>query len=111
MKLAVIGSRTFKDYELMCSVLNPLNIDLIVSGGAKGADSLAERWAKENRVQTLIFHPNWDTYGKKAGIMRNFDIIDSCDQLIAFWDQKSKGTKQALDYARKIGKGVKVYAF
>lgn len=111
MKIAVIGSRTFTNYELLSSVLNKLEIDLIVSGGAKGADHLAEQWANEKQIKTLIFKPDWNTHGRKAGFMRNLQIIDSCDSVVAFWDGESKGTKHSLDYAKKIGKGVTVYAF
>lgn len=106
MKLAIIGSREFNDYDLLCEVLNPHKekISLIISGGAKGADSLAERWAKENNIQTKVFIPEWDKYGKSAGFKRNILIIDECDSCIAFWDGSSKGTKSSIDLCIKNNK-------
>lgn len=111
MKIAVIGSRTFVDYDLLKRALKPHSIDLIVSGGAKGADSLAERYAKDHNIETLIFKPDWEVYGKRAGYMRNIDIVDSCDLVIAFWDKQSKGTKHSIDYAKKINREVIIYDF
>lgn len=107
MKIAVIGSRNFHNYDLLKSTLNQYhNIDLIISGGASGADSLAERYASEVGIKTLIFKPGWDTYGKKAGYLRNIDIVLSSDLVIAFWDGKSKGTKHSIDLAKKHKKQI-----
>lgn len=102
MKIAVVGSRTFNDYELLRSTLDKYDyIELIISGGAKGADSLAERYALENNIKTLIFKPKWSEYGKRAGYIRNINIIENSDLVIAFWDGKSKGTKHSIDLAKK----------
>jgi predicted Rossmann fold nucleotide-binding protein DprA/Smf involved in DNA uptake len=67
MKVAVIGGRDFKDYELVKKTLSKLTITVIVSGGALGADLLAERYADENNIPKKIFLPDWKTYGKIAG--------------------------------------------
>lgn len=75
-----------------------------MSGGAKGADSLAERFAKENNIETMIFPADWDKYGKNAGYIRNKDIISNSDIVIAFWDGKSKGTKISIDLAKQSSK-------
>jgi hypothetical protein len=105
MKLAVIGSRGFNDYELLKLHLNNViqnnRVTHIVSGGALGADSLAERFAKENNIETLIFLPDWKTHGKAAGFIRNKDIVSNADMVVAFWDGKSKGTKHSIDLANK----------
>lgn len=101
MKLAVVGSRDFNDYELLKSeidkIKNILNIDTIVSGGARGADTLAERYANEYNLGKLIFLPEWEKYGKRAGFIRNTIIWDHADAIIAFWDGVSKGTKHTVD--------------
>lgn len=112
-KLAVIGSRDFDDYEFLKSVLDPIRdkISLIVSGGAKGADSLAERYADERGIVKKILLADWNTHGKKAGYLRNKEIIDSCDAVIAFWDGASKGTKHSLDLAGKEGKPFKIIKY
>lgn len=108
MKVAIIGSRTFDNYQYLSFFLdvfrNQYPIDLIISGGAKGADSLAEKYAKEHNIKTLIFPADWDKYGKRAGYIRNEDIIKNCDLVIAFWDMTSIGTKHSLDLAKKYNK-------
>ena len=110
-KVAVIGSRTFNDYFRLKEKLDQFDIGLIVSGGAKGADKLAELCAKNHTIETLIFKPDWEVYGKRAGYMRNIDIIDSCDLVIAFWDGISAGTNHSIEYARKTNKEVIIYDF
>jgi hypothetical protein len=105
MVISIIGSRTFDNYDLLCETMKGYdNLSLIVSGGAKGADSLGERWANENNIRTLIFKPEWEFYGKRAAFIRNQLIVVNCDQVIAFWDGESKGTKHALDLCKKINK-------
>lgn len=110
MRIAIIGSRNFNDYSLVSETLLPYKskITLIVSGGAKGADSLGEYWAKQNNIKTLIFLPDWDKHGKKAGFIRNEDIIKNCDGVIAFWDEQSRGTAHSISLAQKYDKPVKV---
>lgn len=112
MKIAIIGSREFNDYNLLVNVLNPVKhkITLIVSGGARGADSLAERFAQENKIQTTIFLPDWDKHGKKAGFLRNQDIINTADVVIAFWNGESPGTKHSIELAKKFNKPIKIIA-
>jgi len=108
MKLAVTGSRSFKDYESMKSILVKWKIEEIISGGARGADTLAERFADEHKIKKVIFKPDYAKYGKKAPLMRNRQIVDYVDRVIAFWDGESRGTKYTIDYARKNGKKVDV---
>lgn len=112
MKLAVIGSRGITDYDFVKrTIINEVDVSkitLIVSGGARGPDSLAETFAKENNVDTKIFKPDWAKYGKGAGMIRNKDIIKEADMIIAFWDGVSKGTKNSIDVSRKLGKEIRV---
>jgi hypothetical protein len=118
MKIGIIGSRTFNNYELLKEVMgdylnrdNGLNCELVVSGGANGADSLGERWARENNIQTLIFKPDWKKYGKSAGFIRNEDIIKNSDFVVAFWDEISKGTKSSINLAIKHDIPVRIVTF
>lgn len=110
MKLAIIGSRNFTNYKLLQEILEQYKpkITLVVSGAAKGADSLGEKWALENNIQTLIFPADWNQYGKRAGFIRNEDIIKNCDCCVAFWDGESKGTKHSLSLCKKYNKPVKI---
>ncbi len=104
MKMAVIGSRTFNDYERMKRILNLYPITTIISGHANGADTLAERYADERGLKKEIYKPDWDLFGKKAGFLRNTTIIENSDMVVAFWDGSSKGTKDSLDKAQNLKK-------
>jgi len=115
-KLAIIGSRTFNDPFRMEMEVNKLrtiypDINLIISGGAKGADKLGEQYAKNHNIRTLIIQPDWKTYGKAAGVLRNTDIIKEADVVIAFWDGKSKGTADSIKKAKDFNKIIIVINF
>jgi hypothetical protein len=106
MKLAIVGSRSFCNEELLEKSLESLKerVTMVVSGGAKGADSLAESWANKYGIPTKVFKPDWQKYGRGAGMIRNKDIIESCDQCVAFWDGKSKGTENSISLCKKLNK-------
>jgi hypothetical protein len=110
VNLSVIGSRSFNDYDLLSKTLTDLiseynlNIVKFVSGGAKGADILGEKWADNNNIEKLIFLPDWKKFGKKAGFIRNEDIIANSDIVVSFWDGSSKGTKHSMGLAKKQNK-------
>jgi len=120
--LAVIGSRSFKDYETLeyeiDRIFNRKKVDrpdrnmCIVSGGARGADRLAKRYADEHPEVEYVEHPaDWKTHGKKAGMIRNLDIVKDSHAVLAFWNGKSKGTKHTLGLAQTLGKNIKVVRF
>ena len=114
MDVAVVGSRTFKDYKLLLNTMQKLaigEIDNIVSGGAAGADSLGKRFANRWQIATITFPANWDKYGKSAGFRRNQHIVDYSDMVVAFWDGKSKGTKDTIDKARIAKKSTYIVYF
>lgn len=101
MRVAVVGGRTYTDYETMCRVLDRLtNITHIVSGGARGADSLGERYARERGLECVIYRPDWNRYGRVAGFRRNKTIVENSDIVYAFWDGESKGTEHTIKYAK-----------
>lgn len=111
MKVAVIGGRKFDDYERMKSILDLLPITRIISGGAKGADKLSERYATENNIPTEIYLPDWDLFGKKAGFLRNTTIIENSEVVVAFWDGKSRGTRDSIGKANKLKKNTFIVYF
>lgn len=111
MRVSVIGSRTFNNFNILLNILDSVPIDSIVSGGAKGADSLAKRYADMSGLPITEYLPNWSKYGRRAGFVRNIDIVNDCDLVIAFWDGVSKGTGHSIDYARKIGKPLKIIIY
>jgi len=104
LKVVIAGSRNFNDYDYMKSQLNTYNITYIISGGAKGADTLAEKYAKENNIPIEIIKPEWNLYGKKAGIIRNEIMLKKLgkkDLAIFFWDNNSPGTKHGIEYCKR----------
>ncbi|WP_346666206.1 SLOG family protein [uncultured Mailhella sp.] len=113
MKLAVVGSRNFSDYAWMEHCLlrrfSVEEIDAVISGGAKGADSLAARFAGAHGLPLFVVPADWKTHGKKAGPLRNTDIVARADALVAFWDGVSRGTRDAIVKARLAGKLVEVF--
>lgn len=113
MKVIIAGSRTFNNYDLLEKVLQEENliIEEIVCGGARGADTLGAEWAKKNGVPIKYFNAEWDIYGRAAGTIRNHQMGDYADYLIAFWDGKSRGTKDMIDYMQQLGKHGKIILF
>lgn len=116
-EVIIAGSRDFGDYELLkekcdyyLSNLDKCNI-VIVSGAARGADKLGEKYAKE-RGYRIDSHPaDWNTYGKAAGYIRNKEMVDIASAAICFWDGESKGTKHTIDLCREKGIPVKVVKY
>ncbi len=87
----------------------PENVSEIISGGAKGVDTLAEEFADKNKLTKHIIRPNYKKYtGKSAPIIRNKQIIQEADVVLALWDGQSKGTEFSINYAKKLNKEVVV---
>lgn len=77
--------------------------------GAMGADTYASEFAKKHNLNLIEFLPEYDKYPpKQAPLIRNKKIVEACDCLMAFWDGKSRGTKFTLDYAKQLGKPIKI---
>ena len=105
MKIAVIGSRNVT-VDNICEYLT--DCDEIVSGGAVGVDTCAADYAKQNGIALTVFLPEYERYGRAAPIVRNKKIVDHADQILAFWDGRSKGTQSVIRYAEKTGKPCKI---
>ena len=109
MKLAVVGSRTFSDYPFMEEMLQYHSCTQIISGAARGADRLAKQYSAEKGIPIREFPADWEAHGKSAGFIRNRKIVATCDEVVAFWDGKSRGTKHTIDLAEAAGKPVYKY--
>jgi len=109
-KVAIVGSRRFNNYEFMKHTLDSHRdkIAMIISGGARGADTLAQRYAKENGLPILIYYPDWKTYGKRAGFRRNVVVANVAEYMIAFAYSDSRGTRHVVKQMEKLGKPVTV---
>lgn len=107
MKIAIIGSRNLKVDNLAQYL--PDGVTEIVSGGAKGIDSCAREYARVNGIKLTEFLPEYDKYGRGAPLKRNLQIIDYADEVIAFWDGTSRGTKYVIENCKKQNKKITVY--
>jgi len=103
MKVIVAGSRTITDYEFLEHAITESGFEItqIISGGARGVDSMGERFAREKNIQCRVMTANWDVYGKSAGYIRNEDMAKVADALIALWDGESKGTRNMINIAKR----------
>ena len=107
MKVAVIGSRGLTLDDL--GQYLPPDCTEIVSGGARGIDTGARFYARAHGIPLKEFLPDYDTYGGQAPLVRNRLIVDYADVVYAFWDGKSRGTKNVINYARSVNKPFRVF--
>ena len=106
MKLAIVGSRCINNIDIGTYITEiPTEI---ISGGAKGVDTLASQYAIKNNIKLTEFFPDYKRFGIAAPVIRNSQIVESCDKLIAFWDGKSRGTLSSINLAKKLGKELQV---
>ena len=121
MRIIVAGGRDFDDYELLKHTLKKyleeldivdLSQIVIISGAARGADTLGEHFAYDYEIAVRRFPAKWDELGKRAGWVRNAEMAKYAAEkhgvLFAFWDGKSRGTKNMIDLANRYGLEVHV---
>lgn len=113
IKLLIAGSREYDDYEFLEKSVNDLKtpIECIISGTARGADKLGERYATENNIDIMRFPADWNSYGKKAGYIRNEQMGKTCDLALIFWDGKSAGTRNMIYILNRLGKRYILYKY
>ena len=108
MKIVIAGSRTITDMKVLIKVLSLCGYkiteqDEIVSGGARGVDTLGEIYAKQAGIKVTIFKPDWDKYGKSAGVIRNYEMAKYCDKAIVIHNG-SKGSLNMIGNLIKFNK-------
>lgn len=103
MKTIIAGSRDITDYDYLKEIIKlvPWDITEVVSGAARGVDTLGELYAAENNIPCVRFPAKWDELGKKAGIIRNCEMAAYADALITLWDGLSKGSAHMLKEAKR----------
>lgn len=120
MRYIIAGGRDFNNYNVLCAVMNTIKkygpsvnkpITEIVTGDARGADTLGAQWATAHDIHVKHFPANWDEYGKSAGFIRNAEMADYADVAICFWDGKSKGTAHMIKTMKKKKKPCYVYDY
>lgn len=112
VKLAIVGSRTYRDYvqadEWFKLIMKRYEIKEIISGGADGVDSIAELFAERYNIPIVVFKPKWkDSEGKYdrfAGFKRNTEIVSKADVIFAIHEANSKGTADSIKKAKNLGK-------
>lgn len=112
-RVIVAGSRSFDDYGLLADTLDHLLQNkgrdvIIVSGAARGADTLGEIYAAERGFQIARFPADWDRYEKSAGYRRNVQMAENADALVAFWDGVSPGTQHMIRIAKEKNLQIRV---
>jgi len=114
-RIIIAGGRDFNDSQLLLNSMWPLlkgdHVVEIISGGASGADKLGECFAKSYDLPITRFPADWSKHGKSAGPIRNLQMAEYADELVAFWDGKSRGTKNMIDTATKLNLKVHVVLY
>ena len=106
MKLLIAGSRSISEFDLS-QYIAP-EVDTIITGGASGIDSVAERYADARHLSKYVLRPRYDLYGRFAPLKRNEQMVEMADAILIIWDGKSRGAKYTLEYAQKAGKSLTV---
>lgn len=112
MKLAVVGSRSFMNRNTVFHILMEYHkvfgdeLSFVSGGCPQGPDRFAEEFAELFEIPITVFPANWNEHGRAAGFIRNSDIVNACDEVVAFWDRKSNGTRDTITKAQKQNKEV-----
>ena len=111
MRTIIAGSRTATDYTYLCRAIESVYWwpSVVLSGTARGADKMGERWANHNSIPIERYPADWDRYGRSAGYRRNVDMARNAEALIALWDGQSRGTKHMIDIG--CGAGLVVFVW
>lgn len=112
-KVIVAGGRDITDQAFVTSCITSVlfegGITEVVCGGAKGVDTLGKYWAESMEVPVKMFPADWSTHGKSAGPIRNVEMAQYADALVAVWNGSSKGTKHMIDTMLSLGKETHVF--
>lgn len=103
MFVSISGSRYFEDYEYFSSILDVYDITSVSVGDCKtGVDKMTLKFCEERQIPVSVKIANWTEYGRAAGPIRNKEVVDNTELLIAFAGKNSKGTKSAIDIAKRL---------
>ena len=111
MKLAIVGTRnpgvTYQEWEkLLLDKINPDEIQMVISGGAKRIGTFAKLFAARHHKPYMEFAPQYDVYGRYATLKRNTQIVKEASAVIAFPSAESKGTYHSIKEAQRLGRRV-----
>jgi len=119
MILLVTGSRTipknpseiYKIHKKLNQICCEYGISKLITGGARGVDMTAMKWAWDRKIATEIYPPDWERYGRRAGLLRNITMVEKCDKGVGFWDGKSRGTEHCIKKLKETNKLLEVMEF
>lgn len=117
LRVAFVGSRGFRDEKRVresVKILADLTVNgvakvVVVSGGASGPDTWAVDEAKRLGIEIKVWPADWARFGASAGPRRNYQIVEDCDEVFAFWDGQSRGTAHTIGVAERAGKPVQIF--
>jgi len=117
MKIVIFGTRKFNNYSILKQVVESTDsykkgkITCVISGRAKGADTLGEQWAREKGIELILMPANWERYGRAAGPIRNKQMAEIADAAIGFWDGNTihSGTYNMINTCKKLKVPLLVY--
>lgn len=114
-KVIIAGGRDYTNFQQLTLTMDALlkyKADVtIISGGARGADSLGERYAKLRGYACIVIKPDWDKYGKRAGYLRNDDMLGVASAAVCFWNGISRGTSHMINITTRSGKPLRVIRY
>ncbi|MEQ8240526.1 MAG: hypothetical protein RIA69_15005 [Cyclobacteriaceae bacterium] len=101
IKLSVIGTKDFKNLQLLTAEIQKENPEVLVVGGKPGSDQLAQQYGMEMDILTQIFPPDYGLHGRSANYQRNLEMIRNSNRILIFWNQQSKGLFNYLPYIKE----------
>ena len=111
IKLSVFGTADFMDKELFTLEMDKEKMDVLVVGGKKGPDQMAQNYALNNEIQTQVFLPNYRRFGKQANYHRNVEMIRNSHRILIFWNQRSRGLFNYLPIIREERKSFRTVLY
>jgi hypothetical protein len=101
MKVVICGSRNLQNYQLVEEAVtrSGFEISIVLSGGSRGVDRIGIAFARNHHHPVQVFMPEWERLGKRAGMVRNREMAQAAEAVIAIWDGKSRGTRNMIGLA------------
>jgi hypothetical protein len=117
-KVVIAGGRDFNDFPTLCDIMDKLLIEqikvnkiVVISGGARGADTLGERYARLRNFSLIKMKADWNKHKKRAGFIRNREMLHIANGVVCFWDEKSTGTGDMVKITKDSSKHLRVIPY
>jgi hypothetical protein len=110
VKLLIFGSRSMRLYDTVVKALDGMRPELVIHGGARGADKFADMWARKRDIKIVTCLPDYEQYQKRAPLVRNDTMVSLCTHAVGFWDGESTGTLYTIKECMKQQKPLRLYS-